>query len=226
MILNRESVTVAALYDLDHTLAAPLLKKYRYPWEVLDEIGNFLTALCGMLPAAEYRAPAENVRVSVHASVAQSASVEGPCIICAGAEIRPGAFIRGNALVGCDAVVGNSTELKNCILFDRVQVPHFNYVGDSVLGFRAHLGAGAVTSNVKADRTPVSIHLPDGDLMTGRKKCGAMLGDGVEVGCNAVLNPGTVIGRGSVVYPLTSVRGVLPPDSICKDMAHIFSKRH
>lgn len=223
--LTKDDLTVASLYDLGYTLAAPLLEKYTYPWEALDGIGKFLKQLCRTLPDAEYLSPAEDVRVARDATIAPGTTIKGPCVICSGAEVRPGAFIRGNVLVGKGAVVGNSTELKNCILFDRVEVPHFNYVGDSVLGYHAHLGAGAVTSNVKSDRTEVVIHLPDGGIPTERRKCGAMLGDNVEVGCNSVLNPGTVIGKNTNVYPLTPVRGVLPPDSICKASGVVVKKR-
>ncbi len=209
-------LTVAALYDLDHTAAAPLLGSVTYPWEALASLGEFIRALGATLPADGYEQIAESVWVHRTATVAASAYLGAGVIIGAETEVRHGAFIRGDALVGAGAVVGNSTELKNVILFDAVQVPHYNYVGDSVLGYGAHLGAGAVTSNVKSDKTPVTVRVGDTALATGRKKCGAMLGDGVEVGCHAVLNPGTVVGRGSRVYPLTSVRGYVPAGSIHK----------
>ena len=166
-----------------------------------------------------------DIYISRSASVAKSASIGGPCIICEGAEIRHCAFIRGSAIVGAGAVVGNSVELKNCILFDGVQVPHFNYVGDSVLGYKSHMGAGAVTSNVKSDKTPVSVSIDGERLPSGRKKFGAMLGDFVEVGCNSVLNPGTVIGSHSNVYPLSSVRGYVPKNSIYKSKDSIVEKQ-
>lgn len=212
------------LYDLNHSKAAPLLEKTEYPWEVLPQIGDFITELGKTLSAEEYDNPAENVWISKSAKIYDSAYITGPCIIGHGTEVRPGAFIRGNALVGDGCVVGNSTELKNVILFDGVQVPHYNYVGDSVLGYKAHMGAGAVTSNVKGDKTPVVIKNDGEKIETERKKVGAMLGDFAEIGCNSVLNPGTVIGRNSTVYPLSSVRGVIPANSIYKSKNDIVSK--
>lgn len=209
-------LTVAALYDLTHTAAAELLGGVTYPWQALAGLGEFIRALGATLPADEYEQVAESTWVHRTASVAPSAYLGAGVIIGAGTEVRHGAFVRGDALVGAGAVVGNSTELKNAILFDGVQVPHYNYIGDSVLGYRAHMGAGAVTSNVKSDKTPVAVRVGDATLPTDRKKCGAMLGDGVEVGCHAVLNPGTVVGRGSRVYPLSSVRGYVPAGSIYK----------
>jgi len=216
---------VTDLLDLEHTLAAPLFEGVRYPWQVLPEIGAFVRELGEKLSPDEYLSPAPLVWIHKSAVVAPSASITGPCIIGPETEVRHCAFIRGNALVGAGAVVGNSTELKNVILFDGVQVPHYNYVGDSVLGYRAHLGAGAITSNVKGDRTLVAVKHAGGVIETGLKKFGAILGDFVEVGCNAVLNPGTVIGRMSMVYPLTSVRGVVPERSILKHTGEIVAKR-
>lgn len=213
------------LFDLSHTMAAPLLEKSEYPWQALASIGELILELGKGLPAGEYDHPAEDVWIARDATVFPTAYIKGPCIIGHGTEVRQCAFIRGNALVGEHCVVGNSTELKNVILFDNVQVPHYNYVGDSVLGYRSHMGAGAVTSNVKSDKTLVVIHNGDENLETGRKKVGAMLGDGAEVGCNSVLNPGTVIGRGSNVYPTSCVRGVVPANSIYKDKDHIVTKR-
>ncbi len=213
---NFSQLTVAALYDLTHTAAAPLLGGVTYPWQALASLGAYIRALGATLPADEYEQVADSVWVHRTATVAASAYFGAGVIIGADTEVRHGAFVRGDALVGAGAVVGNSTELKNVILFDAVQVPHYNYVGDSVLGYGAHLGAGAVTSNVKSDKTPVTVRVGDATLATDRKKCGAMLGDGVEVGCHAVLNPGTVVGRGSRVYPLTSVRGYVPAGSIHK----------
>lgn len=207
---------IVDLYHSDHTLAVPLLKTRTYPWDVLPLIGDFLKALGPTLPEGDYDHPAEYVWIAKTARVAASASITGPCIICGGAEVRHCAFIRGNALVGADAVVGNSTELKNVILFDGVQVPHYNYVGDSILGYKAHMGAGSITSNVKSDKTLVVVKAGGEQIETGLKKFGAMLGDYVEVGCNSVLNPGTVIGRNTSIYPLSSVRGVIPADCIFK----------
>ena len=216
--------TVTDLYDLNHTLAKPLLEQYRYPWEALGEIGDFILKLGAALPAEEYDHPAENVWIAKSAKVYPSASITGPCIIGKNAEVRHCAFIRGNALVGEDAVVGNSTELKNVILFDKVQVPHYNYVGDSILGYRAHMGAGSITSNVKSDKLLVVVKNGDERIETGRKKVGAMVGDGVEVGCGSILNPGSVIGPHSSIYPLSSVRGVVPADSIYKCQGEIAEK--
>ncbi len=204
------------LYSLEHTAAAHLLEKTEYPWQALEAIGDFILELGASLSRSEYDHPAESVWISKTAKVSPAANITGPCVIGHETEVRPGAFIRGNALVGEGCVVGNSTELKNVILFDGVQVPHYNYVGDSILGYKAHMGAGSITSNVKSDKTLVVISDGAERMETGRKKVGAMLGDGVEVGCNSVLNPGTVIGKGSSVYPLSSVRGVIPAGHIYK----------
>lgn len=207
---------IGDMYDLEHTIAKPLLQSKDYPWEVLPLISGFILEIGPTLSADEYDHPSGNVWIAKSASVAPTASITGPCIICSDAEIRHCAFIRGNAIVGRNAVVGNSVELKNVILFDNVQTPHYNYVGDSILGYKAHMGAGSITSNVKSDKTLV--HVKDGttDIDTGLKKFGAMLGDHVEVGCNSVLNPGTVIGRNTNIYPLSSVRGVITENSIFK----------
>lgn len=217
--------TILDLYDLSHTLAAPLLERFQYPWEALPEIGGFLKALGPTLPEEDYDHPAEFVWIARTARVAPTASITGPCIIGPEAEVRHCAFIRGNALVGAGAVVGNSTELKNVILFDKVQVPHYNYVGDSILGYRAHMGAGSITSNVKSDKKLVVVKNGPERIETGLKKVGAMLGDHVEIGCGSVLNPGTVIGRNSHVYPLSSVRGVVPANSIYKKQGEVAQKR-
>ena len=216
--------TVHDLYDLTHTQAAPLLEKVIYPWEALEEIGAFILSLGETLSAEDYDHPADDVWIAKSAVVAPTASITGPCIIGPETEVRQCAFIRGKALVGAGCVVGNSTELKNVILFDKVQVPHYNYVGDSILGFKAHMGAGSITSNVKSDKTLVVIHDGAEAVPTGRKKVGAMLGDGVEIGCNTVMNPGTVIGRGSSVYPLSCVRGTVPAKSIFKSQVCIVEK--
>lgn len=206
---------ITELYDLSHTAAAEFLSGFTYPWEALTGIKELIQTLGAALDEGEYTQIAPQVWVHNTAKVAPSASITGPCIIGAGTEVRHCAFIRGSALVGAGCVVGNSTELKNVILFDGVQVPHYNYVGDSILGYKAHMGAGSITSNVKSDKTLVVIHHGEG-IPTGIKKVGAMLGDFVEVGCNSVLNPGTVIGRNSSVYPLSCVRGVIPERSIYK----------
>lgn len=212
------------LFDLSHTLASELLGSCTYPWLALPKIREFLRTLGESLPPEEYDRIGEDVWIAKDATVAESASITGPCIVGHASQIRVGAFIRGSVLIGDGCVVGNSCELKNAILFDRAQVPHFNYVGDSILGYRAHTGAGAVTSNVKSDKTLVTVRTPDGKLETGLKKCGAMIGDRVEIGCGCVLNPGCVIGRDTVVYPLSSVRGTLPPDSIYKSPDCIVKK--
>ncbi len=204
------------LLDLSHSLAGEYLARFQYPWEALDGVKDFLLALGPTLPAEEYEERAPQVWVHKTAAVFPSAYLGAPCIIGPGAEVRHCAFIRGAALVGAACVVGNSVELKNVILFDHVQVPHYNYVGDSILGYFSHMGAGSITSNVKSDKTPVVVRDGDTRLETGRKKFGAILGDYVEVGCNSVLNPGTVIGRHSSIYPTSCVRGAVPPNSIWK----------
>lgn len=216
--------TIHDLYDLSHTLAKPLLEQYQYPWEALGEIGDYIKKLGTELPEAEYDHLAEFVWIAKTAKVAPTASITGPCIIGKDAEVRHCAFIRGNALVGEGAVVGNSTELKNVILFDKVQVPHYNYVGDSILGYKAHMGAGSITSNVKSDKLPVVVKNGSEQIETGRKKVGAMLGDFVEIGCGTVLNPGSVVGRNSSVYPLSSVRGVVAENSIYKRQGEVAEK--
>lgn len=215
-------VKIIDLYDLSHTIAGEYLKGYEYPWQALAGISDLITAL-GKNLGGEYREISERVWVHKSAKVAPTAHIGAPAIIGAGTEVRHCAFIRGSALVGENCVVGNSTELKNVILFDGVQVPHYNYVGDSILGYKAHMGAGSITSNVKSDKSNVVIHAEE-DIPTGLKKVGAMLGDNVEVGCNSVLNPGTVIGRGSSVYPLSSVRGAVPANSIYKAKGKIVTK--
>ena len=217
----------AELYDLSHTKAADLLGKTEYPWEALDSIKETVIAIGKSLPADEYEEVSENVWVARDATVFTTAYLGAPCIIGHKTEVRQCAFIRGSALVGDNCVVGNSTELKNVILFDNVQVPHYNYVGDSILGYKSHMGAGSVTSNVKSDKTPVTVRDRNGEsIATGRKKMGAMLGDFVEVGCNSVLNPGTVIGRNSNVYPTSSVRGVVPANSIWKNAENVIIKEN
>ena len=214
----------AELFDLTHTQASELLERYEYPWQALKEIKEFTLELGKALSDEDYYSPAEGVWIAKSATVAPTATVNAPCIIGKNTEVRPGAYIRGAVIVGEGCVVGNSCELKNAILFDSVQVPHFNYIGDSILGYRAHTGAGAITSNVKSDKSLVCVVTDEGRMETGLKKFGAMLGDFVEVGCNSVLNPGTVIGRRSNVYPLSSVRGTVPPDSIYKSKDDIVTK--
>ena len=220
-----ENLFIRNLYDLSHTAAAEYLEQYTYPWEALAGIGAFICKLGETLPPEEYEKRGEDVWIAKDAKVFPSAYLGGPCIIDHGAEIRHGAFIRGSAIVGKKAVVGNSVELKNVVLFDGVQVPHYNYVGDSVLGSHAHMGAGSITSNVKSDKTLVVIRAGEERIPTGRKKVGAMLGDYVEVGCNSVLNPGTVIGPHSHIYPISSVRGTIPPHHIYKNEREIIAKR-
>lgn len=222
----QEQVTIKELYDLNETMAKELLEQYTYPWEVLPHIGDFIKELGKTLPKDIYEEREENVWIAKSAKIYPNNYIAGPCIIGENTEVRPGAFIRGNALVGNDCVVGNSTELKNVILFNHVQVPHYNYVGDSVLGFYSHMGAGSITSNVKADKTPVHVKGEDFDIDTKRKKFGAMLGDHVEIGCNSVLNPGTVICKDSNVYPVSMVRGVVPPHSIYKEKGNVVPKQN
>ena len=219
-----ETMKISKNYSLEHTIARPLFEGKIYPWEVLPEIGDFILKLGETLPSDKFNRVSENIWIAKSAAVAPTACINGPCIIDEGAEIRHCAFIRGNALIGKSSVVGNSTELKNVVLFDFVQVPHYNYVGDSVLGYKAHMGAGSITSNVKSDKSTVSIACPEGKFDTGMKKFGAMLGDHVEIGCNSVLNPGCVIGRDSNIYPLSSVRGFVPAMSIYKKNNNIVTK--
>ena len=216
--------TMEELFDLTHTRAGSYLAGFTYPWEALAGIGELIRQL-GPELGEEFTETAPEVWVHKTATVAPTAYLGAPCIIGAGTEVRHGAFIRGSALVGDHCVVGNSVELKNVILFDNVQTPHYNYVGDSILGYKAHMGAGSITSNVKSDKTPVVVRDGTQQAETGRKKVGAMLGDHVEIGCNSVLNPGTVVGRNSRVYPLSSVRGTVPAGSIYKRGGDITAQR-
>ena len=218
-------LTVADLLDLNDTIATDLFAGKTYPWEALEEIGDYTRRLGPTLPPEEFDHPAEDVWIAKDAKVFPSAYIGGPCIIDHEAEIRHCAFIRGSAIVGKKAVVGNSVELKNVVLFDYVQTPHYNYVGDSILGSHAHMGAGSITSNVKSDKLLVVVKDGAEQVETGRKKVGAMLGDRVEVGCNSVLNPGTVIGPDSNVYPTSCVRGVIPASHVYKDKDHIIAKK-
>lgn len=225
--MNNETVkqvTIKELYDLTETAAKPLLESVTYPWEALPKIKDFIIELGNSLDPEEYEKRGENIWIHKSATVFDSAYIAGPCIIGKDTEVRQCAFIRGSALVGDNCIVGNSTELKNVIIFNNVQVPHYNYVGDSILGFHSHMGAGSITSNVKSDKTLVHVKGADFDIATGMKKFGAMLGDYVEVGCNSVLNPGTVIGSHSNIYPLSRVRGYVPSNSIYKDQNDIVTK--
>ena len=218
-------LTVAKLFDLSQTQAETLLNRFQYPWEALPHIKEFILALGPSLPKDEYEEIKENVWAAKSAVIFPTAYLNGPVIIGKNTEVRHGAFIRGSALVGDSAVVGNSTELKNVILFNNVQVPHYNYVGDSILGYRSHMGAGSITSNVKSDKKLVVVKDGEEKIETGLKKFGAMLGDNVEVGCGSVLNPGTVIGRCCNIYPLSSVRGCVPANHIYKSKAEIVEKQ-
>ena len=217
--------SIANLYDLTQTIAAELFDGKEFPWEVLPEISEFILKLGEILDSDKFDQVGENIWIVKSAKVAPTACVNGPCIIDEEAEVRHCAFILGNAIVGKGAVVGNSTELKNVVLFNKVQVPHYNYVGDSVLGYKAHMGAGSITSNVKSDKTLVVVKAKGGQIATGLKKFGAMLGDHVEVGCNSVLNPGTVVGRCSNIYPTSCVRGCIPANHIFKNKDEIVLKK-
>ncbi len=220
-----DNCLISNLYDLTQTIASDIFAGHTYPWEVLPEIGDFILQLGASLSPEEYDKVGEDVWIAKSATVFPSAYIHGPAIIGKEAEVRHCAFIRGNAIVGEGAVVGNSTELKNVILFNKVQVPHYNYVGDSILGYKAHMGAGSITSNVKSDKLLVIVKDGEKRYETGHKKVGAMIGDNVEVGCGSVLNPGTVIGRNSNVYPLSSVREVIPANAIYKKRGEVAEKQ-
>ncbi|MCH5297947.1 MAG: UDP-N-acetylglucosamine pyrophosphorylase [Ruminococcus sp.] len=222
--MSKEKMLVKNLYDLDKTIAKPLLESVEYPWEALPKISDFIIELGKTLDPNVFEKRGENIWVAKSATVFESAHLGGPLIICEDAEIRHCAFIRGSAIVGRGAVVGNSTELKNSILFDGVQVPHYNYVGDSILGYKSHTGAGTITSNLKSDKTLVTVMCDGESVETGVKKFGAMIGDNVEVGCNSVLNPGSVIGRNTNIYPLSFVRGYVSENSIYKRLGEIADK--
>lgn len=219
-----DELTVKELYTLDETIARELLEQVTYPWEALPKIGSFILELGKTLPEEEYEKKGEDIWIAKSATVFPSAYIHGPAIIGKNAEVRHCAFIRGNAIVGEGAVVGNSTELKNVILFNKVQVPHYNYVGDSILGYRAHMGAGSITSNVKSDKKLVVVKTGAEQIETGIKKFGAMLGDEVEVGCGTVLNPGSVVGKHTNIYPLSSIRGYVPAESIYKKQGEVVKK--
>ena len=220
----KDELRIESLLDLSKTLAAKIFDGLVYPWEALPKISEFIMSVGPTLDKEEYDQIGDNIWVARSAKVAPTAFLSGPLIICPGAEVRHCAFIRGSAFVGQNCVIGNSTELKNCIIFEGAQVPHYNYIGDSILGYKAHLGAGAITSNLKSDRSIVTIPQDDGKINTELKKFGAIVGDNVEVGCNSVLNPGTVIGRNSTVYPLSMVRGTVPPNSIYKKQGEVAEK--
>lgn len=220
-----ENAKISNLYDLDQTIAKELFEGLTYPWEALAKISDFIKKLGPTLNPAQYEQRGENIWVAKSANVAPTAFLNGPLIIDEDVEIRHCAFIRGSAIIGKGSVVGNSTELKNVVIFNSVQVPHYNYVGDSILGFKSHMGAGSITSNVKSDKTLVVVKDKEEKIETGLKKFGAMLGDYVEVGCNSVLNPGTVIGRHTNVYPLSCVRGVVPANSIYKNRNEVVEKQ-
>ena len=222
--MKKEQMTIKELFDTSKTIAGAMMEQYTYPWEVLPKIGAFIVELWNTLSEEEYDKVGDDVWIAKSAKVAPSAYINGPAIIGKGAEVRHCAFIRGNAIVGEGAVVGNSTELKNVILFNKVQVPHYNYVGDSVLGYKAHMGAGSITSNVKSDKTLTTVKTSEGAIETGLKKFGAMLGDEVEVGCGSVLNPGTVIGSHTNIYPLSMVREFVPANSIYKKRGEVGEK--
>lgn len=219
-----KELEITQLYDLDHTLAASYLSKFTYPWEALAGLSDFIIELGKSLPKEDYEEIGENIWAAKSAVIAPTAFIKGPAVIGKNTEVRHCAFIRGSVLVGENAVVGNSTELKNVILFDNVQVPHYNYVGDSILGYRSHMGAGSITSNVKSDKKPVIIKAGGERIETGRKKVGGMLGDYVEVGCGTVINPGSVVGRHTNIYPLSMVRGYIPEDSVYKKQGEIVKK--
>lgn len=219
-----ENCKISNLYSLNETIAFEIFDGIEYPWEALPKIGNFIIKLGHSLNKSDYDMIDENIWIAKSAKIAPSAYIHGPAIIGKNAEIRHCAFIRGNAIVGENTVVGNSTELKNVILFNNVQVPHYNYVGDSIIGYKSHMGAGSITSNVKSDKKLIIVKDKEEKVETGLKKFGAMIGDNVEIGCGSVLNPGTIIGRNSNVYPLSSVRGIIPEKSIYKDKDNIVKK--
>jgi NDP-sugar pyrophosphorylase family protein len=220
-------INITDLFDIDKTIAPSLFFEKKYPWEALSDIGAYILALGPQLPTDRFDNPSQGVWIAKSAKIAASAYINGPCIIDDGAEVRHCAYIRGDAIIGKRCVIGNSTEIKNAVLFDEVQVPHYNYVGDSILGYKSHMGAGSIASNLKGDKSPVVIRDGVVSIPTGRKKLGAIIGDYVEIGCNCVLSPGCVVGKGSTVYPLSFVRGVIPENSIYKNKstAEIITKK-
>lgn len=222
--MKKLETKIAKLYTLSNTIAEEYLKKFKYPWEALEGLGKFIVELGNTLNPNEYRKIGNNVWIHNSVRIPPTVCLAGPLIICENAEIRHCAFFRGKVIVGAGAVIGNSCELKNSIIFNEAQIPHYNYIGDSITGYKSHLGASSLTSNLKSDKTNISIHCTDGDIETGLKKIGAMVGDNVEVGCGSVLNPGTVIGKDSNIYPLSSVRGCVDAKSIYKCQGEVIKK--
>lgn len=218
-------IEVKALFDLSHSMAGEFLAKFRYPYEALPELGAWIAAVGPQLSSNEYEKRGEQIWIHKSAKVAPSVSLTGPLIVCANAELRHCAYFRGNVLIGAGSVAGNSCEFKNSLLFDSVEAPHYNYVGDSILGYHAHMGAGSITSNIKSDRKNIVIRTDDGAIETGLRKIGAILGDYVEVGCGTVLNPGSIVGKNTMIYPLTSVRGTVPANTIVKRMDEMTEKQ-
>lgn len=223
--MNKEAMKTQELFDITHSITANLLEKHEYPWDALSHIADMIRMIGPSLPEMNYRHMGKDIWIHKSVHMPPTATIAGPLIICQETTVRPGAFLRGNVVIGAGCVIGNSTEIKNSILFDRVQVPHYNYIGDSILGYKSHMGAGSLTSNVKSDKTLVKVHAEDGDIETGLKKFGAMIGDHVEVGCGSVLNPGCVIGKRTNIYPLCSVRGTVNANSIYKGEGNIVEKR-
>lgn len=223
--MKAAEIEVKALFDLSHSMGGEFLAKFRYPYEALPELGAWIAAVGPQLSSDEYEKRGEQIWIHKSAKVAPSVSLTGPLIVCANAELRHCAYFRGNVLIGAGSVAGNSCEFKNSLLFDSVEAPHYNYVGDSILGYHAHMGAGSITSNIKSDRKNIVIRTDDGAIETGLRKIGAILGDYVEVGCGTVLNPGSVVGKNTMIYPLTSVRGTVPANSIVKRMDEMTEKQ-
>lgn len=223
--MKAAEIEVKALFDLSHSMAGDFLAKFRYPYEALPELGAWIAAVGPQLSSDEYEKRGEQIWIHKSAKVAPSVSLTGPLIVCANAELRHCAYFRGNVLIGAGSVAGNSCEFKNSLLFDSVEAPHYNYVGDSILGYHAHMGAGSITSNIKSDRKNIVIRTDDGAIETGLRKIGAILGDYVEIGCGTVLNPGAVVGKNTMIYPLTSVRGTVPANTIVKRMDEMAEKQ-
>ena len=223
--MKAAEIEVRALFDLSHSMAGEFLAKFRYPYEALPELGAWIAAVGPQLSSDEYEKRGEQIWIHKSAKVAPSVSLTGPLIVCANAELRHCAYFRGNVLIGAGSVAGNSCEFKNSLLFDSVEAPHYNYVGDSILGYHAHMGAGSITSNIKSDRKNIVIRIDDGAIETGLRKIGAILGDYVEIGCGTVLNPGAVVGKNTMIYPLTSVRGTVPANTIVKRMDEMTEKQ-
>ena len=223
--MKAAEIEVKALFDLSHSMAGEFLAKFRYPYEALPELGAWIAAVGPQLSSNEYEKRGEQIWIHKSAKVAPSVSLTGPLIVCANAELRHCAYFRGNVLIGAGSVAGNSCEFKNSLLFDSVEAPHYNYVGDSILGYHAHMGAGSITSNIKSDRKNIVIRTDDGAIETGLRKIGAILGDYVEIGCGTVLNPGSIVGKNTMIYPLTSVRGTVPANTIVKRMDEMTEKQ-